>query len=277
VYLFVVSLLKPSWVEAVVFGLFLFSVTVWLATGALHRQRWQRRFKYLLIAVMVFTMIFSVSEYYVLRYADYPSTFDASQPGITIAYPNILNASMVEVLQGVKNTTAFNLLSVEYPGEVIIRCITLNTAWWDGGRIEVLFHHVPSNFRLAFNSMEGEPYRVDVFTWSYFTSFIIDPQKQTPEEGLQQIDNLGLQWFYDRTIEAYQNKTGAPPEITDLEAKAEMDIYIDVDAQVAYYQGITLQITGLSKNYSPYRFEIFSANFQPNGTLNYLNVNDSVL
>ena len=95
-------------------------------------------------------------------------------------------------------------------------------------------------------------------------------QSQIPEEdAFQQIDNLGLQWFYDQAIEAYQKQTGTTPEINELKIQISLG-YIGVNDKT--YQGWILNMNGSYKNeyMSVGRF-VFYANFQPDGTLNYFN------
>ncbi|MCL2642455.1 MAG: hypothetical protein FWD52_02930 [Candidatus Bathyarchaeota archaeon] len=88
---------------------------------------------------------------------------------------------------------------------------------------------------------------------------------------LQQIDDLGLQWYYDRAMEIYQNKTGIIPEITELRIIFSIYGYLGVDNMV--YEGPTLEILGSDDlNNSPFGRSVFFASFQPDGTLNLINI-----
>ncbi|MCL2288799.1 MAG: hypothetical protein FWC33_06495 [Candidatus Bathyarchaeota archaeon] len=78
----------------------------------LRRQTCQRVFKYILIGGLIFAISFSACKNYLLRNAGYPPTFEPSQPAITVSYPNILNASVVEILQDIKSTPAFSILDL---------------------------------------------------------------------------------------------------------------------------------------------------------------------
>ncbi len=83
----------------VLYGLLLFSFIAMNVSQKLRRQTCQRVFKYILIGGLIFAISFSACENYLLRNAGYPPTFEPSQPAITVSYPNILNASVVEILQ----------------------------------------------------------------------------------------------------------------------------------------------------------------------------------
>jgi hypothetical protein len=87
------------------------------------------------------------------------------------------------------------------------------------------------------------------------------PQRQTLDEMLQQMGDLGLQWYYDCAIENYQNKMGVTPEINALEVSIKWESYTN-------YQGLTLMMIG-SYERNGHGSGIFFANFQPDGTLNY--------
>jgi hypothetical protein len=208
---------------------------------------------------------FSAFQNYAFRNAGHPPTFDPAQPDVTIAYPNILNASITEMLQGIKNTSAFSLLSVEYPGENTLLYMELNTASAEsGGTVTVRFIHA-TKYYIYFASHSGRSYDIHARRWwnSEFPTYI---QPQTVDNSLQQMDDLGLQWFYDRTIEECQKKSedglsqiGTNAEITDLQVTIRWDEFED-------YQGLTLKMTCFFKD--PWsRSASFTTVFQPDGTL----------
>ncbi|MCL1976563.1 MAG: hypothetical protein FWG55_00385 [Candidatus Bathyarchaeota archaeon] len=253
-----IALLNFSWIAVAIWGLLLFSAIVWGASIKLRRRTCQRAFKYMLIGALILTILFATSEMYLFRTAGYPPTFNPSQPDITISRSTILDTSVVELVQGIKNTSAFSLLSLEYPGENILKCIELTTRspGIDGGHILVRFHH-SSAIDFFFNSYLGRPYDVSARSWNFASPAYVQPQ--TVNESLQQIDDLGLQWFYDRAVEEYQNKTGTTPEITDICVSITWDDYIT-------YQGLTLSMSCFYENTEP-RPTSFTSIFQPNGTL----------
>jgi hypothetical protein len=251
--------LGNSWIKLVVISLIIVSGIVWLVShGALRRA-----VKYMILAVMVFAISFSAFEWYILWNAGYPPVFMPSQPGATVSYSNILNASLTEVVQSASNSPAFGLISLEYPGKITFESMKLDTTF-RGGRIEVLFYQDSSNLGFRFVSSAGQSYHASVLSWRGQPFSRTFPQEQSPEETLKQIDNLGLSWFYNRAIEAYQIKTGASPEVNALQVSIQWENYGD-------YQGMTLLLVG-SYEHNFAGQGVFFANFQPNGTLLYLNV-----
>jgi len=261
-----VIFLNDSWIKLVVIGLIVAMSIVWLVSHGLLR----RTLKYAVFAVMIFSISFSAFEGYLfLNAAGYPPTFDTAQPDVTLSYDNILTVSLTELVQSAKNTSAFKLFMLEQPGKVTIESITLDTGF-RGGRIDVLFSQVSSNSvfgswanSIRFSASGGRAYRVYLSSWVGTTLSQMYSQQQTSDEMLQQIDNLGLQWYYDCAVEEYQNKTGVVPEINALQISIQWESH-------ANYKGMTLLMIGSYENNGRGR-GVFFANFQPDGTLNYLN------
>jgi len=253
-----VLLINYSWIKATVYGLLVVSVIVWAASIRLRRRTSQRVFKYMLVGVLVFTIFFATSEVYTLRTVGYPPTFNPSQPNTTISRSTILDTSVVELIQGIQNTPAFRLLSLEYPGENLLKQIELTTLspGINGGHILVRYHH-STTIDFYFSSHQGRPYEVRVLPWNI--EFPAQVQPQTINKSLQQIDDLGLQWFYDRTVEEHQNKTGTTPEITDIQVSIKLNFYTPD-------QGLTLSMTCFYESTEP-KLTAFTSNFQSNGTL----------
>jgi hypothetical protein len=208
----------------------------------------------MLVGMFICVISFSAFQNYLYLNAGYPPTFDPAQPDVTISYPNMLNTSIVEMIQGIKNTTTFSLLSLEFPGENTVTRIVL-----DGGLIEVRFDHA-SKVDIVFASYRGNPYKVMTIRWSRCWPEYVQPQ--TVDESLQQIDELGLQWFYDRAIEEQQNKTGTTLEITGLKVIIGWDEY-------KTYQGLMLQMACFYGDTGTIPPASFTSFFQPNGTLLY--------
>jgi hypothetical protein len=255
--LFAMGTLDFSWISVVVWGLLLFSSIAWAVSIKLRRCLCQRVFKYMLVGVMLFTILFAVSEAYLFRTVGQPPTFDPSQPGITVSCSTILNTSIGEVLYGIKNTPAFSLLSLEYPDENVLKYMELTTRapGIDGGEILIRFHH-STTIDFSFRSYLGRPYEVSARPWTLVLPTYV--QQQSVDEAIQQMDELGLQWFYDRTIEKYPSIMRPTPEITDIRVEISWDEYNT-------YQGLTLSMS-LYENKEP-RFSPITAVFQPDGTL----------
>ncbi|MDR0470638.1 MAG: hypothetical protein LBH79_02785 [Nitrososphaerota archaeon] len=272
--------LSNSWIKIVTISLIAIMIIGWLVSHGLLRQT----LKYTLLAVTIFSLSFATFEGYARGHIEYPPTFGTSQPGVTISYPHILDVSLIEAVQSVKNTLAFKLLMLEHPGETIIGIIALVTIDYQGGRIEFILSQQASNSffnamgrnPISFSAQNGEAYKIyDVPTVSLtdnaLTASQIPPQQQTSNKSLQQIDDLGLQWYYNCAIEAYQNKTGIIPEITGL--RISFCNYGSFQSGDMTYEGPSLEILGSDDyNNSPFGRSVFLANFQPNGTLNLINI-----
>lgn len=256
---YTVVLLGSSWIKIVVISLVVVSSVIWLVSHGLLR----RVFKYLILTVMIFAIFFSTFEGYLLWNAGYPPTFMPSQEGVTISYSNILNASVTQIVQSVKNTATFSLITLEHPGHVTFESMKLDTTF-RGGSIEVVLYQESSNLGFAFRCSNGYSYHASISLWDGYPLSRMFPQEQTSEESLNQIDTLGLRWFYNSAIEAYQNKTGVNPEINSLQVSIQWENY-------GTYQGMTLLLIGwdVSDNTGE---GVFFADFQPNGTLLYLNI-----
>jgi hypothetical protein len=254
-----VVLLGNTWIKLIVISLIVASGIIWLFShGSLRRA-----IKCVIITLMVFTISFSTLEIYLFWNAGYPQTFTPSQPGVTISYPNILNASLTGVVQSAKNTPAFNLIALEYFGQITFESIKLDTSL-RGGRVEVVFCQDSSSLGFRFVSSGGHSYHVSIFSWDGQPFSRTYPQEQTSKETLEQIDALGLRWFYDSTIRTYQNRTGVNPDINALQVSVQWENY-------GNYQGMTLLLIGsYESNFSGHG--VFFADFQPNGTLLYLNI-----
>jgi len=254
-----VVLLGNSWIKILIIALIVVSSLVWSVSHGILRKV----FKYLIIAVMIFAISFTAFEGYLLANAGYPPTFEPSQQGVTISYSNILNASLTQIVQSVKNSPTFSLISLEYPGTITFDSMKLDTTF-RGGRIEVVLYQRSTDLGFMFICSNGYPYHASISTWGGYPFSLIFTQEQTPEETLSRIDTLGLRWFYNSAIEAYQKKTGVKPDINALEISIQWENY-------GNYQGMTLLLTGVyQSNYAG--SGVFFADFQPNGTLLYLNV-----
>jgi hypothetical protein len=255
--------LSNSWVKIVIIGLIVVMSIVWLVSHGLLR----RTLKYTLFVVMIFSICFSAFEGYLFWNAGYPPTFGTPQPDVTLSYQNILNASLTEVVQSAKNTLTYKLFMLEHPGKAGIQTVTLDTTLFRGGRIEVEFNSFSSSWvdSIRFTAVDGRSYHTTVtsVTLAKLYSSPLYYQPQTQEEAIQQIDNLGLQWYYDRAVEAYKNKIGAAPEINSLKISFQCEDYND-------YFGSTLLMIGSYENNNRGN-GVFFANFQPDGTLNYFN------
>jgi hypothetical protein len=253
-----VVVLSNSWIKLLVLGLTVVCGVVWLVSHGIVK----RFFKYLILAVMIFSVSFTAVEGIVLLNAGYPPSFAPLQPGVTISHSNILSASLTKIVQSAENSPAFAFLVLEHPGKVVVEGISLNP-FGEGGSIEVVLYQQASNLAFRFAASDGYPYHATVSTWSGTPFSLIYSQQQTDISSLSQIDSLGLNSFYKSAVDAYQNKTGIPPNINNLSISIQWEKY-------GAYQGMTMLLTGGYQSGNT-GHGVFFADFQPNGILLYVN------
>jgi len=256
---FSILLLSYSWIKILVVSLILVCGVIWLVSHG----NLKKALKYLVLSLMIFGICFTSFERYIFWNAGYPSTYNASIPSVTISYPSILNVSLTELVQSAEETNAFNLFKLGHSGEAPFESIALSTTF-PGGRIEVTFYNEGASMGFGFISSGGYPYHASTIQWSGQPPSRIYSQQQTPEETLKQMDDLGLQWFYDRVYEMYQNRTGMNPNTSSLDVSTQWQEYNE-------YRGMILQMIGWQRTGNSIQ-DIFHAAFQPDGTLLYMNI-----
>jgi hypothetical protein len=252
--MFLITRNNISWIKLLAIGLLGAGGVIWLVSTCLLRRtvKFWRAVKYMMVVVSIFAISFSAFEGYVFRNAGYPPTFDTPQSDGTFTYTDKLNVSLNELVQSAENTLAFKLLRLEHPGEVGIR-----TIWLFDYQVSMSLS-LGSSATCYFGALVGDPYRVSTMSGD-LTSFLKEYPRQQRNEDFQQIDNLGLQWYYDRAIEACQNETGTTPEINRL------GISIDV-FNPSEYKGLYVNMFGSYIHEDDYS-EVFYVRFYPNGTI----------
>jgi hypothetical protein len=256
---FSILLLSNSWIKLLLVGSILVSGLVWLVS----RGNLKRTLKYLVLSLMLFGICFTSFERYVFWNAGYPSTYVASEPTVTISYPSILNVSLTDIVQSAKKTTAYSLFSLEHTGEITFEFIGLHTDL-SGGRVEVGFYNEATSTELGFISSNGYPFHADAIPYVGQPPSRIYSQQRSPEESLKQIDDLGIQWFFDYASEIYQNRTGNnPPNIATLEISTQWQDHEE-------YRGLTLQMIAMEW-IGDMIHNVFNVAFQPDGPMLYLN------
>jgi energy-coupling factor transporter transmembrane protein EcfT len=255
-----VVFLSNSWIKLLVIGLILVSCIFWVVSHGLIRKI----FKYTILALMIFAVSFAAFEGYVLWNAGYPPTFEPHAQGVTISYSNILNASLTQIIQSIEDSPTFGFIMLEHPSKVTIETISLETNFVSyGGSINVLFYQPSSHLDFRFYASGGYHYHATISTYGGTPLSQMYPQQQADLDSLKQIDTLGLNSFYNTALEAYQNKTGAAPTINSLSISIQWE-------QQGSYQGMTMLLTGGFES-NNLGHGVFFADFQPNGTLLYIN------
>ena len=265
-------ILIDSWIKLVLLGSILVGGLVWRFTHG----NVKKALKFFVISVLIFSISFTAVEFNLNWNAGYPPTYTLAQPGITISKANILNTSLIQIVQDVEKTPTYELLTIQF-GVTTAETIKLDTAFPSrGGLVQVDFYGKNSDAYFYFSSSSGYPYHVNVGSSKTTLTTRFHPQAQPAKDSFAQIDDLGLQWFYDRSLEIAQNRTGIVPKIDALSFTItfEDNGYIGFDRTPISYEGITVQITGSQQTILPdgsiTGHGVLIADFKPDGTLIYM-------
>lgn len=260
VLLFVYFYLFNSQFSTIVF--ILIGVTIALGlTWLLLRTKYSniaRTFKYALIALAIFVLVFESAGIYL---------FNFSGPLVPqVNFPSVLDSSLTTQLQNLQQSTSFRFLQAEHFGTLTFQDLTILTTYSNApGGLMWTFYASDVRCKTLIGQSGGKPYSYGLV--NVFRSYSLPqnyPSNQEITESFNQIDSLGLHWFYNQAIAEYQNATGAKPSITDLRLFVAFN-------NVSNYQGITLLMTGLKAGHDNFGNKIyptiFTVEFQPNGNI----------
>ncbi|MGA2385100.1 MAG: hypothetical protein ABSG33_01045 [Candidatus Bathyarchaeia archaeon] len=248
-----ILLLTYSWVKIAAIVAILIPGAFWLVAHG----RVKRIFKYVVIATLIFAIVFGSFESFLLLNAGYPST-NVAQAGGTAGYTSILNLSLTQLIQGIEKSSTYALLTAEH-GKTIPESITLDSSSFPEW-VEVDFYGEGSNTYLAFMApTAGSQYHVEVATYSSQLLSLPYVQSSSQQE-FGEIDAKGLQSFYNLALQLAQNRTGTTPKIDGLALTMTVE-----DRIYMSYEGITVQIVGSYQGQST-----LICDFEPDGTLIYM-------
>jgi hypothetical protein len=179
-----------------------------------------------------------------------------SQPGVTITNNSIFNVSLTQLIDGIDKSPTYALLTAEH-GITFPETIWLQT-WAQNetryGSINIGFYGQDSNVYYDYSASQGGQYHVQV--GSYYTTQFSTPYMQaSAKQAFQQIDTLGLQWFYNQALQIAQNRTKAALQIDSLSLTVGLE----------GYDHITLLLIGSHNGAG-----VLIADFEPDGDLNYM-------
>ena len=185
----------------------------------------------------------------------------------TASYPEILDASLSSYLQTLESSPSFQFHQLEHFGTLIFESLNIHSTYSNSpqGGVNWAFYAGDIKTRLTVGQSSGNPY---YFSVSHFYRDYDLPNGYPSHEQIlndfNQIDSLGLNWFYNQAVLEYQNATGQQPNNTEL----NLDLAFD---SVDSYQGITLTLTGVRASQDSSGAKIFPTvfvvEFQPNGTI----------
>ena len=207
---------------------------------------------------MLSTVALAVAEGYLFRNTIYPPVYLRSERGANLSNEAVLNASLVEIVQGIEQSSAFALLKLEHSGEFTLESINLNMY----GNVRVLYS-AEDKSRIQFISSGDAPYSISVSPSSSKPFSQRYPSNQPTSHVLEQFDSLGIRWFYNTALEIANNRTENLPSIDDLTLELTFGEHRD-------YQGLSLLISGLHSSDERHYGSVLITSFQPDGTLIYM-------
>ena len=261
VLLFVYFYLFNSQFSTIVFILIGVTIAVgltWLLLRTRNNNNIVKTFKYALIALAIFVLAFESAGIYLFHF---------SGPLVPqVSFPSVLDSSLTLQLQNLEQSTSFRFLQAEHFGTLTFQDLTIVTTYSNApGGLDWTFYAGDVRCKTSIGQSGGKPY--SYLLVKVFRSYSLPqdyPSNQEITESFNQIDSLGLHWFYDQAIGEYQSATGAKPVITDLRLVVAFN-------NVGNYQGITLLMTGLKAGHDNFGNKIyptiFAVEFQPNGNV----------
>jgi ABC-type multidrug transport system fused ATPase/permease subunit len=253
-------LLTSSWIQEVLITIAIISGLVYVLGR--RRPRIKRAVIKALIPVMIFALCFTGVEVCLFWNASYPPTYSAADPKISLTLGSMLNSSVVEIVQKIEQTQAFNLLKLEYGDRIRFSQMSMDS--WQGGEIQVTFVSENGRYQFQFDSSDGSQYRVHVYSHNtpFFNAY--GPSNTTIVQSLEQIDSLGLSQFYNKAVANAENKTASLPAVNSVTI-----------ALTPGDNGLTVQVIGYHVEFSESGGmtvdNVFHSSFRPNAELQYMN------
>jgi energy-coupling factor transporter transmembrane protein EcfT len=213
-------------------------------------------FKYVLIGIALFVLVFTNLGLYLFNFAGpiVPQVNDS----------NILDISLTQNLQTLEQSTSFRFLQTTHFGTLTLEDLSIHSFYSNApGGLMWTFNAGDVKNKMEIGQSGGAPYFYDLIPHrdSLPQNY---PSNEQISNSFNQIDSLGLHWFYNQAVAEYQNATGTKPTVAHL----TLDVGFD---NVSNYQGITLLITAQKTGQDNFGHTVypgvFKVEFQPNGTI----------
>lgn len=203
-------------------------------------------FSRIVVGFFVFVLVFGGVGFYMQAYA--------GPIAPTASYPEILDASLLSYLQTLESSSSFQFYQLEHFGTLTFESLSIHSTYSNApqGGVNWAFYAGDIEARLTVGHSSGNPYFYLVS--SHYRDYDLPsgyPSHELIINDFEQIDSLGLNWFFSQAVLEYQNETGQQPNVTEL----NLDVAFN---SVDNYQGLTLTLTARN---------VFVAEFEPNGTL----------
>jgi hypothetical protein len=177
---------------------------------------------------------------------------------------NILDISLTQNLQTLEQSTSFRFLQTTHFGTLTLEDLSIHSFYSNApGGLMWTFNAGDVKNKMEIGQSGGAPYFYDLIPHrdSLPQNY---PSNEQISNSFNQIDSLGLHWFYNQAVAEYQNATGTKPTVAHL----TLDVGFD---NVSNYQGITLLITAQKTGQDNFGHTVypgvFKVEFQPNGTI----------
>ena len=208
-----------------------------------------------LIGIMLVSISFCVVEFSMFKNTGVYSPF-VSSPSI------LLTLSLEQTVKTIENSATFAFLQLEYSGGLSLNSIEFNGPIL--GYVSIRYYAKNTNTEIIFSANEGKQYTVRI---RQFDPSLIDKGNSINHAltALRQIDFLGLEWFYNRSLTIIQNENGLIPTIDALS--------VSMVNENSNYQDFALTLIGYKqsvKNSGLHLDSVLIASFQPNGNLIYV-------
>ncbi len=250
-----IFVLSNSWIRLVLLVAGIFGFLITLAA----KGKFRSVMKYSVVSLMIFCLCFTAYES--VAFSAVGGEPVILQPSNTpeLTMDRMGNLSLTEMLNNIEQGQIGSLLKLEHHELGVPRLIDIRLA--EAGHVTIYYSTKNSNESVDLYSFDG--YQFSSRVGDDYSDYP-NVTQQDVRSSLDQIDALGLKWFYNQALEAAQNKT------------ANLHKVDTVVFQFNYYSnlgGLSLAVAAHystpGSNYYPL---VFSAGFSPNGTL----INSSV-
>ncbi len=246
-----IFILSYSWIRTAL----IITVVLGCVVALVAKGKFKSITKYTVVSLMVFSLFFTAYESYTFSSAGgFGFVYWSSSPIMDISIRNMGNISVRAILNSLEQSQATQLLKLEQHDMGMLRGIEIRMA--EKGHIAIRYSTKNANQSVDFYSPNGNGLAVRVYD-DYST--YLNMSEQNLQTSLDQIDALGLEWFYNQALEIARNRTASLHSI---------DVVVFSLAYDTNLGGLSLGVSGRystpGSNYYP---GVVEAAFQPNGTL----------
>lgn len=251
-------LLATSWIKSVIITIAIICGLVYIVGR--RRPRIKQAVIKALVPVMIFALCLTSVQGYLFWNAGYPPTYSSVDGKASLTRESMLNSSVVGIVQDIEHSPTFSLLKLMYGDDIRFYQMYLESSL-PGGSIRVDFLSGDSKYFFEFSSSDGNQYHLYVSPHNRL--LFADDYNST--QALQQIDSLGLSWFYNQAITLAENKTANLPTINVVDVNV-------VQGDNGYFVQVIGYHETVSKSGGINGEGVLVSSFRSNGELRYLTI-----